>query len=154
MKIKAGGEIDEVLVKKLDFGDYGCEIAGNRLPIYFERKSIGDLFGTLTSGIDRFKREVTRAKEANCTLYLAIEGSLLDVYKGSEFSIVAGSQIVRTIFMYKVKYGLEPVFCNDREQMKYYILETFDACRRNLEREVRSLKTVGEEKKEGPVNIC
>ena len=101
-------------------------------PVAWERKgSKGDLWGTLTSGIDRFKREVERAKESNVTLYLGIECSMTDIYKGYEHSEVLGSQIIRTLFAFKVKHGVEPVFCGGRNELKYHIVECFDALDRH-----------------------
>lgn len=136
LNIKAGADIQEVITTKLPFGDYAMKLTANDayVPVFFERKSITDLWGTLTTGMDRFKKELERAKESKVTLYLAIEGTILDVHTGVSFSIVRGSQIVRTIFSLKVRYGLEPVFCPNREQMKYYIYETFDAVRRVYEK--------------------
>ena len=137
LNITAAVDITEVRHEKLPFGDYGCRLANDEplCPVFFERKAKGDLWGTLTSGIDRFKRELERVRESKATLYLAIEGSMTDIYAGYSHSQVFGSQIIRTIFTLKVKYGLEPVFCPDRAQMKYYVLETFDALKRNWERQ-------------------
>lgn len=139
---KPGADISDVIVTKLPFGDYAMKLASDEayVPIFFERKSIQDLWGTLTVGIERFKRELEKAKESKVTLYLAIEGSIYDVYAGSSFSTIMGSQIVRTIFSLKVRYGLEPVFCPNREQMKYYMYETFDAVRRSYDKDA-SLST-------------
>ena len=127
--------IDSVERRALPFGDYACEINGTVPNVYFERKSIADLWGTLTTGINRFKAEVQMALEANASLYLIIEGTMSDVYKGYEFSQVFGSQIIRTIFTYKIRYSVEPVFCPDRDTMRYYMIETFEAIMRNMKKE-------------------
>lgn len=136
LPIKAGADIQDVIVTKLPFGDYAMKLSDSEpfVPVFFERKSIEDLWGTLTSGIDRFKKELERAKESKVTMYLAIEGTMLDVYAGVGFSTIMGSQIVRSIFTFKMKYGLQPVFCPNREQMKYYMIETFDAVRRTYDK--------------------
>lgn len=134
LDIRVGANIDFVEVKKLAFGDYACEIEGKIVPIFFERKSIGDLWGTFTQGIDRFKNELELARESKVTIYLAIEPSMQEVYAGYEHSGVFGSQIIRSIFTFKVKYGLEPIFCGNRDTMKYHIYETFDAVRRNFDK--------------------
>jgi len=55
------------------------------------------------------------------------------------FPVTIGSQIVKTIFMFKIKYGVEPVFCPNRASMKYYICETFDAVRRNMDKESEAI---------------
>ena len=56
-------------VKKLDFGDYS--IADHEQYFAIERKSLPDLMQTLTSGHDRFKRELERAQTAR---YFAVVG--------------------------------------------------------------------------------
>ena len=134
LEIQPGANIESVELGKLPFGDYAGKPALDRpfWPIFWERKSLGDLFGTLTTGIERFKKEVERVAESKVTLYLGIEASLAEVYKGYPPSSVLGSQIVRTLFTFKVKYGIEPIFCNGREELKYQIIETFDALDRTL----------------------
>lgn len=137
LNIKAGMDIETVRIEKLPFGDYGCKLSESEpfIKVFFERKAKSDLWQTLTTDIDRFKRELERAKESQVMLYLAIEGTMTDIYAGFEHSSVFGSQIIRTVFTFKMKYGLEPVFCASRDEMKYYIIETFDAARRNWHKE-------------------
>ena len=133
LDIKPGSNISSFVVQKLPFGDYAAKLDGsnNFLPVFWERKSLADLWGTLTTGMDRFKAEVARAKESNVTLYLGIEASMTDVYKGFDRSDVLGSQIIRTLYTFKTKYGVEPVFCNSRDELKYHVIETYDALDRN-----------------------
>jgi len=107
-------------------GDYMATYAdGYTPPIAFERKSISDLFGTLTHGHDRFKREIARAKEFDIKLILIIEGSLSKVLKGVDESQVNGLTIVRQLMTMWIKHGLTPVFCKDREEMSTFITEYF-----------------------------
>ena len=61
-----------IQVKNLPFGDYFCE--GSNL--YFERKELGDLIGTISQGFDRFVNEVERAQYNNANLIVLIETSL------------------------------------------------------------------------------
>jgi hypothetical protein len=63
--------------KSMSFGDYRM---ANR-DIYIERKSVADLWGTLTIGYERFIREIERAKAANCYLVTVVEEALSEVYK-------------------------------------------------------------------------
>jgi hypothetical protein len=61
---------------KLDFGDYTA--AGEYYDYtYVDRKSANDLIGTLSLGnLDRFKREVARAKELGSYLFVVIESDM------------------------------------------------------------------------------
>ena len=71
-----GGSVSRVETRGVPFGDYWCEFEGGQeMPICWERKSIPDLFGTLTSGMERFKREIARANENNFKMIIAIEGT-------------------------------------------------------------------------------
>lgn len=120
--------IDKVSVRKLDVGDYSCVFKdGYQVPIFFERKSIGDLFSTMGMGYKRFKREMLRAHNSNKTLILIVEGSLHDVFAGYEYSTIEGLSMVRKLFTLWVKHGLIPVFCNSRREMSEYITQFYIA---------------------------
>jgi ERCC4-type nuclease len=118
--------ITEVVRTKLDFGDYSCEYSDNtRPPVIFERKNIYDLFSTLTSGHERFKREIIRAKTANHQLIIIIEGTMSDVLDGIKHSQVKGITIVRQLFTLYWRYGVQFVFSADRTEMANYIMECY-----------------------------
>ena len=135
LEFKVAGNVSKVETIGLLFGDYqGMLEDGTQIPIAFERKSAQDLYSTLTHGHDRFKRELQRAKDAGHTLYLIIEGSLTEILDGVGYSKVEPSTLVKSLFTFKVKHGLHPVFCNDREEMVRYILETFEAFGRNFKK--------------------
>jgi len=61
---------------KLDFGDYTS--AGEYYDYtYVDRKSANDLIGTLSLGnLDRFRREVARARDLNSYLFVVIESDM------------------------------------------------------------------------------
>ena len=61
---------------KLDFGDYTA--AGEYYDYtYVDRKSANDLIGTLSLGnLDRFKREMSRAKDLGSYLFVVIESDM------------------------------------------------------------------------------
>ena len=63
-------------VKTLSFGDYAC--SDNRISanIYIERKSLTDFIGTMSGGLERFKKELERSKEEKCKLIVLVEESL------------------------------------------------------------------------------
>jgi len=90
----------------LNFGDY--RISGSN--IYIERKSIGDAWGTLTTGFERFEREIIRAKEAEAYLVVVIEGLISELESFPYQRQVYG----------KIKLPVEFVFHNIRELMQKY----------------------------------
>ncbi len=68
----------EIINEKLEFGDYSCDKL-----LAVERKSLNDLVSTLSSGFDRFNREVERAREANGYIVVVTE---CDINKFLSFS--------------------------------------------------------------------
>tara|TARA_Y100000592_G_scaffold67488_1_gene104867 strand:+ start:13435 stop:14385 length:951 start_codon:yes stop_codon:yes gene_type:complete len=64
---------------KLDFGDYTC-LGSRYTKTYIDRKSENDFKTTLSKGqLDRFTRELQRAKDFNSFLYILVEGSIEDI---------------------------------------------------------------------------
>lgn len=112
----------EVAVRKLDFGDYGCHLSDDHfVPVVWERKSVGDLFGTLSSGYDRFKCEIIRCQEAKFRMILLIEGTLTKVARGTKHSSRSGESVLAQTMTLFVKYGIIPVFAKDPEEAAKYI---------------------------------
>lgn len=64
-------------VAKLEYGDYKLH-DGKEFAIYFERKALGDFVGTLSSGYERFTREIGRAVKDNNHLIIIVEQPLTD----------------------------------------------------------------------------
>ena len=122
-----------IVREALPYGDYMAskDELSPKYPLSFERKSIGDLFGTMTHGYDRFKREYERAAADKAQLVLIIEGRLIDVYMGYEHSQYKGDSMLKKLFTLWVKYDIIPVFCDSRRAMVRFIEETFDAIQRN-----------------------
>jgi len=129
----------ETEVRKLDVGDYMAEIDGKVVPISFERKGLGDLFGTMTSGYDRFKAEMKRAADSKVKLILVIENSMADVLEGYSHSQFEGKSMLMKLAMLHVKYDLEYHFFNNRQEMARFIFETFDAVGRYWKKEARQV---------------
>lgn len=131
--------ISETKIEKLDVGDYGCIYKDGYIPpFYVERKSIGDLFGTLTSGYDRFKAEIERAIESNVIMTIAIEESLTDVRRGHTYPKrndkgemiechIPGEPRVKQLMTLWAKYGIDAHFFTSRSEMSYWIYTRFVA---------------------------
>ena len=111
---------------KLNVGDYGMQFEdGHKPPVFFERKSIPDLFGTLGGGYSRFKREIIRAQDSKVSLIVLIEGSFSKVLKGAEYSKMSGISVMRRLFTIWVRYGVSFVCLNSRTEMAQYIMEAY-----------------------------
>jgi len=90
----------------LSFGDYRMTNSN----IYIERKSLGDAWGTLTGGYERFEREIVRAKEAGAYLIVLVE---------SAFNTLEEYPKQRQVYG-KIKIPVELVYHNIRELMQKY----------------------------------
>lgn len=124
--------VEKVEKMTLPYGDYTAIVHERPVPIVFERKGLGDLFGTMTSGYDRFKREMERAKESDMKLILIVEGSYTDVWNGFERSQFSGESMIKKLHMLQVRYDLETVYCESRRVMARYIVGLFLAVERNF----------------------
>jgi len=125
--------VDQVDVSGLAYGDYAGLVNGKLAPIIIERKSIGDLFGTMGAGYVRFKREMERAKKDNMTLILAVEGSYTDVWNGYERSQIEGPSMIKKLDTLYVKYDLFTWYCESRRVMARRIVGLFSAIDRAYE---------------------
>lgn len=134
LEFKAG-VFDEVVMEALPFGDYWLEISGVQVPYCFERKGFGDLYGTMTGGYPRFKRELERVKENKFTMELLIEGSMREVAGGYMHSKYSGDSMLMKLATLQVRYGLIYKFFNDRREMARYIEDLFSAFKRNFKQE-------------------
>ena len=124
-------KITEIKICKLDVGDYTVIFDDNTMPgIYFERKGLGDLWGSLTKDYSRIKEEIERARTAGVTLIIIVEGNLSKVFKGYRHSKVSGISIIKTLFSLWARYGIIPVFVRDRREMSEYIIHYFWAADR------------------------
>ena len=117
---------NEVIIEKMDEGDYGCIFNdGTKSKTIFEKKNIPDLFSTLSKNYERFKREIERAKEKEITLIIIVVASLRRVLQGCSHSQRTPISIVRQLFTIRIRYGIECVFCTDREEVSNYITHYF-----------------------------
>ena len=118
----------ETLRKGLSIGDYRGELDKNVFSrTVFERKSIGDLYGTLSKGYKRFKREIEKAADKKLKLVIIVEGTLTKVLGGYKRSKRDPISLVQQIFTIRARYGVETVFCSSRAEMAQYITCFFAA---------------------------
>ena len=106
-------------VAGLKTGDYS--IKGHEEHFAIERKSLPDLLQTLTSGHQRFKKELARATQMRYFAIL-VEGSYSDMAKkkwaNSWRSRVQGHTILSIVNTLRVKYGIQIIFASSRVEAK------------------------------------
>jgi hypothetical protein len=61
------------IIKKLDYGDYTLHDEELAVGCFIERKSINDLIGTMSGGLERFKKEIERAVEDESYIVVLVE---------------------------------------------------------------------------------
>lgn len=121
--------------QKLDFGDYQALYPdGSRSSVVFERKSVPDLWITMTKGHNRFMREVERAKEKKTRLVLIIEAPFSRILVGFERSRYSGTAMVKKLWTLHHSYDLPFVFCQSRQDMSSYMAWSFIAEKLHRER--------------------
>ena len=124
----------------LAVGDYACLLDdGSKCPVRFERKSLGDLYGTMTHGYERFKREMSRCTKMHISLIVIVEASFLEVAKGYKYSKFPGRGMIRKCFTLHLRYPdviIYPViYTNNRSESAAYIKSYYEGWTRNLKYE-------------------
>ncbi len=123
----------------LAVGDYGCRHSdGTMDDTVFERKAIGDLFLSFSSGYENEKAKIEKAKKLGLKYILAVEGTAFDVRTGHTYqkdgqefcSKKDGlSQVRQLMTMYRKDY-FHVMWCRDRKEMAFLIQEYFLAGQR------------------------
>jgi len=110
--------------KKLDVGDYAIE--GLESVIMVERKTFGDLWGTLSvhKNYERFLREIERAKDHKLK-FLVIEATLADVNGGYGFSKVKPANIHAKLISLQVKHNVHVIFAGRQDIARTWVRTLF-----------------------------
>lgn len=118
-------------VRKLDFGDYGFSAPGKCGNIFVERKSISDFLSTLSSGYERFEREIQRAKMAGAYLIVLVEEPMTNALSFPYLPHVSK----------KIKITVDYLFHNVRELLQKYDNLQFAFCdgRRDMEEMIKTI---------------
>lgn len=112
--------------KTLKFGDYGAMFSDTyQHNVVFERKSIGDLYGSLTFGYDRFRRMFERAEKAKFKIIIGIEGTKEKVLKGYPHSQRDPESVIKQLETIHNKYGVVHMFFPSRIAMAHYIVDYY-----------------------------
>lgn len=100
---------------KLNTGDYGLA-APHDMGVYVERKSLADFIGTLSSGYDRFVREMARAQEVGAYLIILVECPLaaaLD-HKPKHATVTMAHVFKNLRNILSAFHNVQALFVNDR----------------------------------------
>lgn len=124
----------------LPFGDYAGMMGNDKdsltqIPWAVDRKSLGDLYGTMTSGYERWKACMERAKKANHKLVLAIECTYTQVGNGFDHSEFSGEAMLKKLNTLQTKYDLDIWYCSGRREMASRIAGFLSAVERNYSKQ-------------------
>lgn len=100
----------------LPVGDYSIPGFMDRVSI--ERKSLDDLIGCLTTGRDRFEKELRRARSYGF-FAVVVEGSLSDIYQGMYTSNMAPQSALQSILAFTIRYGTNFIWAENRQGGEY-----------------------------------
>lgn len=124
LSINGRGE-KKFLAKTMSVGDYSTDRLYGKFHI--ERKSPGDLYGTLLSGHTRFRREIFRARDRGITLAVYVETTEKKFYAktwpGGKFCKFPSETIHKCIATMSKKYNLEFNWCKSRTHAKQAVLD-------------------------------
>jgi ERCC4-type nuclease len=101
----------------LGTGDYS--IVGFEDKIAVERKSIDDLLGCLTSGRERFERELSRARSLD-RFCVVVEASFEDLAKGMYSSAIKPHDACQSVIAWQIRYDTPFIFAGSRKACEYY----------------------------------
>lgn len=124
----------------LPFGDYAGMMGKDKdnlvqIPWAVDRKSLGDLYGTMTHGYERWKKCMERAKAANHKLVLAVECTYTQVGNGFDHSEFTGEAMLKKLNTLQAKYELDIWFCSGRREMASRIAGFLSAVERHWAKE-------------------
>ena len=100
-------EVGTILV-----GDYS--ICGLENHIAVERKELNDLISCLTTGRERFEKELHKSKALDY-MALVIEASLSDIVNGRYRSDMNPKSAIQSLLAFSVRYKLPIFFAENRE---------------------------------------
>jgi len=96
----------------LKTGDYTLKGAAHLVAV--ERKTLDDLIGCLTTGRDRFERELHRGRALDY-FALVVEASLSALASGSYVSAMKPKAAIQSLLAFSVRYNLPVFFVENRK---------------------------------------
>jgi ERCC4-type nuclease len=99
-------------VGTMPVGDYS--ICGLENHVAIERKEINDLIGCLTTGRERFERELHKGKALDY-FALVVEASLSDIANGRYRSKMLPKSAIQSLLAFSIRHRLPIFFCESRK---------------------------------------
>lgn len=106
----------ETIPGTLAAGDYSLPGAEHLAAI--ERKTVDDLAGCLTTGRERFERELNRLRPYPLAA-VVVEASLDDLARGRYTSQMQPQAALQSVIAMQVRYGIPFMFCGSRAAAEY-----------------------------------
>lgn len=112
--------------KTLKAGDYSCK--GGLKTIRIERKSIADLYATITRKDNRirFEKELVKLKKIGMW-YLIVDGTIQQVLNGYKYSQANGYAVLLLVFELVHKYNGRVLFCGNRTESALVVHSIFSS---------------------------
>ena len=114
----------KVIKGKLDTGDYAIQSLASKCAI--ERKSSVDWVGSITSGRERFEREMVRGSKLDFFAVI-IEGKRSNIKTKCKYSLVGKKTILNSAYHWEAKYGFGFHFAENRRESENMVYEMFRA---------------------------
>jgi ERCC4-type nuclease len=113
----------ETISQKLDTGDYSLE--GFECIITVERKSLSDFLGSITSGRERFEREVERMSLLKHK-FIVVESKIDKTIEYAKTkTLIHSNMILGTIAGWTLKYNVPFIFLSNRLDCQFFIHSFF-----------------------------
>ena len=121
----------------LHTGDYSIE--GMIEKIVVERKSVGDLAACMTTGRERFERELERMREFEAAA-VVVEEPLTNIRNGRYRSRLNPDSFEQSILSFSIRYRLPFLFGKNRRHAEWL---AFNALRHYWNKQVESGRHIG-----------
>jgi len=123
---------NHVMARKgtLKTGDYSI-VGGSASGVVVERKSLQDLFGSMSSGRGRFRRELNRMGKFK-RAFLLIEAPVSSFIPGSPWTGISGKLMIDTLYRWCLALGITPIFSPSRveaERTCFLLLKAYSDSR-------------------------
>ncbi len=126
-------------------GDYSIEHFENRIAI--ERKSMSDLIGSISTGRDRFFRELDRARGLE-SFAIVVEGAWQDLLSGNYRSKMTPAAASATCAAIMARYHFPMLFAGTRDNAALFVASFFRQWLRGKAHELEAIqmamKTAGQ----------
>ena len=132
-----GGQYENVEVQEgsLATGDYS--IAGLESRVAVERKSLPDFMTSISTGRERFERELTRARGLDAFM-VVVEAPFSEIVAGNYRSRMQSKAATQTVYSFMSRYQATFHFAQSRAMAEYATYSFLRHYAKRVEREYRA----------------